>query len=89
MFKFTIIFILGLLEQLGYTIYLLSVDKRQVYISSIVLFAYFLLYLFIIAYALKDANTIALLITYALSAAIGNWIVMKWEMRPKCKKKKK
>ena len=83
MIKFLVVFILGFLEQIGYTLYLLAVDKRQVYWSSIMMFLYFAFYLFIIAYALKDVNAIALLLTYAASAAIGNFAVMKWETRKK------
>jgi hypothetical protein len=86
MFNYIVIFILGLLEQIGYTFYLLAVDKRQVYASSIIMFVYFSFYLFIIAYALKSANTWGLLLTYAFSAAVGNLAVMKFEVRKKIKK---
>ena len=81
--KFTIVFILGLLEQVGYTFYLLAVDKRQVIASSIMMFVYFSFYLFIIAFALKDVHTVGLLLTYALSAALGNWVVMRYEVGKK------
>jgi hypothetical protein len=83
MIKFIVVFILGLLEQAGYTLYLLSVVKKQAYLSSILMFVYFSFYLFIIAYALKDTNTVGLLLTYAFSAAVGNFIVIKWELRKK------
>ena len=81
--KFIFIFIIGLVEQIGYTFYLLAVDKRQLYASSIIMFIYFAFYLFILAYAMKDANTWTLLLTYALAAAVGNFIAMKWELRNK------
>jgi uncharacterized protein YebE (UPF0316 family) len=83
MIKILIIFILGLIEQIGYTFYLLAVDKRQVKLSSIVMFFYMLFYLGIIAYAIKDSNTLSLLITYALACSLGNYIVMKFEVRKK------
>jgi len=83
MLKFFIIFGLGLLEQAGYTLYLLSVVKKQAYLSSILMFVYFSFYLFIIAYALKDTDSIGLLLTYAFATAIGNFVVMKYEVRKK------
>jgi len=81
--KFVIVFILGLLEQIGYTFYLLAVDKRQVVASSIIMFVYFSFYLFIIMFALNDVHTVGLLLTYALSAAIGNYVVMRYEVGKK------
>lgn len=83
MLKFLIVFILGLLEQIEYTFYLLAVDKRQVIASSIIMFVYFSFYLFIIMFALNDVHTIGLLLTYALSAVIGNYGVMKYEVGKK------
>jgi hypothetical protein len=66
--KFVIVFILGLLEQIGYTFYLL---------------VYFSFYLFIIMFALNDVHTVGLLLTYALSAAVGNYAVMRYEVGKK------
>ena len=83
MIKLIVIFLVGLLEQIGYTWYLLAVDKRQVMSSSIIMFVYMLFYLGIIAFALKDSETIPILITYAASCAIGNYIVMRLEVRKK------
>ena len=59
--------------------YLISVDKRQTNLSSILMFTYMCLYLFVIAYALKDAEAVTLLIAYAASCGIGNYLVMLWE----------
>lgn len=86
MTNYLIVFICGLIEQIGYTLYLLSVDKRKVFLSSIIMFFYFSFYLIIIAYAIKHANTIPLLLTYSLSTGIGNFIVMKYEVTKKRKK---
>jgi uncharacterized protein YebE (UPF0316 family) len=77
--KFILIFILGFIEQLLFTSYLISVNKRQKIASSVLMFIYFLIYLVIIDWAIKDANTLWLLITYALSAAIGNFVRMNYE----------
>jgi len=87
MLKFFIIFFLGLVEQAGYTLYLLSVVKKQAYLSSILMFVYFSFYLFIIAYALKDTDSIGLLLTYAFATSIGNFIVMKYELKKEKKLK--
>jgi hypothetical protein len=37
------------------------------------------IYLFIISYAIKDTNTIPLLVAYALACGAGNFCIMKWE----------
>lgn len=79
--KIFIVFIIGFIEQLLYTAYLLSVNKRQVKASTILMVAYMAIYLFIISYAIKDTNTILLLISYALACGSGNYVIMKWENR--------
>lgn len=81
MIKILIVFLIGFIEQLLYTAYLLSVNKRQVNASTFLMVAYMAIYLFIISYAIKDTNTIPLLIAYALSCGVGNWCIMLWENR--------
>ncbi len=81
MIKVLLVFIVGFIEQLLYTAYLLSVNKKQVKASSILMITYMSIYLFIITYAIKDANTIPLLVAYALACGAGNFCVMKWENR--------
>lgn len=83
MIKIFIIFIIGLAEQALYTFYLLSVAKKQKWLSSILMILYMTLYLFIVAFAMKDSETISLLIAYALACGLGNFIVMQWETRKK------
>jgi len=83
MLKIFMIFGVGLCEQCLYTAYLISVNKRQAVLSSILMLVYMSLYLFIVAYALKDTNAIGLLITYACACGVGNLITMKWENREK------
>lgn len=77
MLKVLAIFFIGLLEQALYTAYLLSVNKRQVKASSILMFVYMIFYLGIIAYAIKDDNTLVLLLAYAAASGVGNYIMMK------------
>jgi len=83
MIKILVIFLIGFIEQLLYTAYLLSVNKKQVNASTLLMVAYMAVYLFIISYAIKDSNTIPLLISYALACGLGNWCIMKWESRKK------
>jgi len=89
MLKVALVFIVGFIEQLLYTAYLLSVNKKQVKASSVLMFSYMVIYLFIITYAIKDANTVPLLIAYASACGSGNWVIMKWENRDKDNRRKK
>jgi hypothetical protein len=45
------------------------------------MFIYMVLYLGLIAFAIKDTNTIGLIITYALSCGLGNYLELLWEKR--------
>ena len=81
MIKIIGVFIIGFVEQCLYTMYLISVTKRQVILSSILMFVYMSLYLFIVAYALKDSNTIILLISYSIACCFGNFITMIFEKK--------
>jgi multidrug transporter EmrE-like cation transporter len=81
MIKIILIFLIGFIEQLLYTAYLLSVNKKQVKASTVLMVAYMAIYLFIISYAIKDGNTIPLLVAYALACGAGNYVIMLWENR--------
>jgi hypothetical protein len=75
--KYFMVFGAGLLEQFGYTLYLLAVGRYMMFFSSILMFLYFFIYLLIINYAVKDRdNTIGLLFTYAVAGGVGNYIAM-------------
>jgi len=89
MLKILLVFIVGFIEQLLYTSYLLSVTKKQVTTSTILMVVYMSIYLFIISYAIKDGDTVPLLVAYALSCGVGNWVIMKWENRKRKKNGKK
>lgn len=82
MIKLIVIFFIGLFEQILYTNYLISVDKRQLYLSTLYMFVYMCLYLGIVAYAIAQQNWIMLMI-YALSCGIGNFCTILWENRKK------
>ncbi len=75
--KALIIFSAGLIEQIMYTLYLLSVSRYLIGISTILMSSYMIIYLLIINYAIKDEkNSLPLLLTYAISSGIGNYIAM-------------
>jgi uncharacterized protein YebE (UPF0316 family) len=81
MIKFILVFVLGTIETFLYTAWCLSANRKQVYRSSILMFIYMVLYLGLIAFAIKDTNTIGLIITYALSCGLGNYLELLWEKR--------
>jgi len=72
--KLIIIFIVGTLETWLYTGWALSATQKKVWISSILMFTYMMIYLKIIDWALKDANTTLMIFSYSLSCALGNFI---------------
>lgn len=74
--KYLLIFTSGLIEQLLFTLYLLAVSKYMIEVSTILMFVYFLIYLLIVKFCLDDKNSIKMLVTYALSASLGNYIAM-------------
>ena len=76
MYKIILVFIVGFIEQLLYTLYIISVGKNLIAISSILMFSYMILYLTIISKIVKEKEGVILLVTYALSCGIGNWIAM-------------
>lgn len=80
MLKLLIIFFVGLAEQILYTSYLISVDKRQLYISTFLMFIYMCLYLGIVAYSVAQQNWLMLAV-YALSCGIGNYFTILWDRK--------
>jgi hypothetical protein len=84
--KYISIFFIGLLEQILYTSYLISVDKRQLYLSTLLMFIYMCLYLAIVAYSVAQQNWLMLAI-YALSCGVGNFFTILWENKNEKRKK--
>jgi hypothetical protein len=87
MITLILIFIAGIIETFLSTAYLVSVDNRKLYISTFLMFSYMLAYLFIVAYAIKDSSTYSLLIVYALSCAVGNYITIYLDIKESKKRK--
>lgn len=72
--KAIIIFIAGIVETFMFTGWTLSANKKQVYLSSLLMFLYMITYLFILDTAFKDDNSKILILIYAISCAIGNFL---------------
>jgi len=81
MLKFVIIFIAGTIETYLYTGWALSATQKKVWVSSILMFTYMMIYLKIVDWALKDANTTLMIFSYALSCALGNFLRVNQEKR--------
>jgi len=74
MIKFIIIFIAGVIETYIYTGWALAATQKKVYLSSILMFLYMVVYLFILDSAFKDSNSRLMILTYAASCGVGNFI---------------
>jgi hypothetical protein len=75
--KLLLVFFIGLCEQFLYTLYLLSVNKYLILISSIFMFLYMVLYLGLINRIAKDnKDSIKLIFVYSFACMIGNFIAM-------------
>ena len=57
--------------------------NRSVWVSTILEFIYSCIYLFVVAYALQNANTYQLLFSYAGGCAFGTFLRMQYEKRKK------
>jgi hypothetical protein len=75
--KFLLMFAAGLIEQSLYTLYLLAVNKYLVEVSSILMFSYMVIYLWLVDKIAKDKqDSIKLILCYASACMMGNWIIM-------------
>lgn len=68
------IFIAGMIETFLYTGWCLAANKKKIISSSLLMLIYMIIYLSIIDYAIKDANTLLMILTYALSCGVGNFM---------------
>ena len=73
--KILSIFFAGLIEQFGFTLYIIAVDRYLILVSSVLMFIYFYIYLLLMKYCVKDDKNTAML-AYALAGAIGNALAM-------------
>jgi len=81
--KYIFIFIVGMLETILYTWFLIALQKKKTWLASFLMTTYMTVYLSLIAFAIQDASTFGLLFTYSLACGIGVFIRMKFENRKK------
>ena len=81
--KFLLVFILGIIETFLYTGWNLAANQRKPFLSSLLMMSYMIIYLFIIDCAIKDANTICIIIAYAISCGVGNYLRVYLEKKRK------
>jgi uncharacterized protein YebE (UPF0316 family) len=85
--KYIIILIVGAIETYFSTNWALFAVERKAILSSLMMFIYLTIYLLVISWAVKDNDTIAVMIVYAFSGAIGNYISIKADIYNKNGKK--
>jgi uncharacterized protein YebE (UPF0316 family) len=81
--KLFIIFVAGIVETYMFTGWSLAANKKQVYLSSFLMLIYMIVYLMILDAAFKDNNSKLMIVTYAISCGIGNFIRVSYEKRKK------
>jgi uncharacterized protein YebE (UPF0316 family) len=79
MIKILGIFIFGTIETYLYTGWNLSANKKQKYLSSLLMFIYMTIYLLILDVAFKDKNSNIMIMDYALACALGNFLRVRQE----------
>ena len=79
--KLLLIFIAGTVETYLFTGWSLKANEHKAIISSILMISYIIIYLKIVDWVLKDANTLLMIISYALSCGLGNYIRVRYENR--------
>lgn len=73
---YLVLFGAGLLEQFGYTLYLIAVNKYMEIASSVLMFSYMVVYLWIVRKTSTEKEGWKLILVYALACGIGNYIAM-------------
>lgn len=72
--KYIIIMIFGAIETFFCTWWTLSANKKQLWVSSFVMFIYMGTYLTIVDTMFKDNSSKFMILFYAVGCAIGNFI---------------
>jgi uncharacterized protein YebE (UPF0316 family) len=87
MLKIIIIFIAGVVETYLFTGWSIAANKAKAILSSILMLTYMITYLLILDTAFKDKNSVLMILDYAISCAVGNYIRVKKEQNILKKKK--
>jgi len=74
MLKYFIIFGAGVVETYIYTATLIAATRMKYIGSSILMFLYMMVYLLILDTAFKDSNSKLMILVYAVSCGVGNFI---------------
>lgn len=69
--KFIIIFIVGIIETVIYSSFLIALEKRNLLLAPILMTLYLFIYLTVITTAIKDTDTLVMLGVYAFSCGVG------------------
>jgi phosphotransferase system glucose/maltose/N-acetylglucosamine-specific IIC component len=83
MLKAILIFISGIIETYLFTGWSITANQKKAYVSSILMLVYMTTYLFILDFAMKDNNSKLMLVIYAFSCMIGNFIRVQHEKKIK------
>jgi multidrug transporter EmrE-like cation transporter len=73
-----IIFLAGIIETFLFTAWSISANKKEENKSSILMIIYMTAYLLLLSFAITNK---ILLIVYAISCGIGNYLEILWEKR--------
>jgi len=79
--KILIIFFAGILETYLFAGWNLSVNKKQVYISTLLMVSYMIIYLVILDMAFGDKNSLLMIFSYTIACGVGNFFRVKQEKR--------
>lgn len=74
MVKLILIFVVGIIETFLYTLHLVAVNRRNALMAGILMTIYIFVYLTIVAYAIKNENTLIVLLVYSCACGIGTFI---------------
>jgi uncharacterized protein YebE (UPF0316 family) len=72
--KLLIVFIAGIIETFLFTGWTLAANKKQVWLSTILMITYMFTYLVILDMAFADKNSMFMIISYTIACGIGNFI---------------
>jgi hypothetical protein len=79
--KLLLIFIFGTIETYLYTGWNLTANQKKVWVSSVLMFIYMIIYLLILDAAFKDSNSTIMIFDYASACALGNFIRVNHEKK--------
>lgn len=67
---------IGMIEQLVFTLWALAANRYMIGISTVLMVFYTTIYMFAVAFALKNKDSLLLCFIYAIGCGVGNWIAL-------------